>query len=322
VLVSDQLQTTEFVTLGVLEEIRETCAAVAAQASQVQIVASRLEPYADELARAERVPDHDPGRMRLDSVDDTVAFVLALDAINFGSGWFPVLRKRSGMSGYHTIASTFREHGAPSAEWLASATAASCCALFGQDPDGEGAELMARFAEAWNQLGRLLLERYDGSATALVATADHSAAALVGLLRDASYFEDRRHYRGIDVAFYKRAQIVAADLHLALDGAGPGRFDDLDRLTIFADNLVPHVLRVDGVLDLDAELGRRIDAGDLLAEGSEEEVELRAGAVHAVELLTSVTGSTAADLDNLLWNRGQGPTYKAVPRPRCRTVSY
>jgi hypothetical protein len=125
------------------------------------------------------------------------------------------------------------------------------------------------------------------------------------------------------VPFYKRAQITAADLHLALGGEGPGRFDDLDRLTIFADNLVPHVLRVDGVLVLDARLAARIDRGELLREGSEEEVELRACAVDAVErLVERMPKVTAADVDNTLWNRGQGARYKATPRPRCRTVAY
>ena len=309
--------------MGVLDEIRGSCAAVAAQASRVRVVEARLESYAAELVAAPRVPDTDPGRMRLETVDDTVAFVVVLDAVNFGSGWFPVLRKRDGMSGYHTISSIFRDRvGAPETAWLASVTAEECCALFDQDPASEAAELMAHFAAAWNQLGRLLLDRYDGSAVGLVESAAHSAEALVDALRAAPYFEDRRTYRGIDVAFYKRAQIVAADLDLALDGAGPGRFDDLGRLTIFADNLVPHVLRVDGVLELDPALAARIDAGGLLEEGSEDEVELRACAVHAVELLTVPTGRTAADLDNLLWNRGQGPAYKAIPRPRCRTVSY
>ena len=52
----------------------------------------------------------------------------------------------------------------------------------------------------------------------------------------------------MDVPFYKRAQLTAADLSLAFDGKGLGSFEDLDQLTIFADNLVPHVLRVDKVL--------------------------------------------------------------------------
>ena len=51
-----------------------------------------------------------------------------------------------------------------------------------------------------------------------------------------------------DVGFWKRAQIAANDLALA----GVAEFDDLDELTIFADNVVPHVLRVDGVLVYDA----------------------------------------------------------------------
>ena len=314
------------VSASILDEVRTSCAAVAARSRLVRIDHDRLDAYAGELGVSTPVADDDPGRMRLATEEDTVAFVLALDAINFGSGWFPVLRKRPGMSGYHTIASIFRERctsvGAPSAAWLATVTAEDCTQLFEQDADGEAFELMGHFADALNELGAHLRDHHDGSAAALVASASHSAATLVERLRRLPHFEDRRSHRGAAVAFYKRAQIVAADLHLALDGRGAGRFDDLDRLTIFADNLVPHVLRVDGVLQLDDALAARIDAGGLLVEGAVEEVELRACAVHAVELLSARTGKTAADLDNLLWNRGQGDRYKAIPRPRCRTTSY
>ena len=44
--------------------------------------------------------------------------------------------------------------------------------------------------------------------------------------------------------FLKRAQIAAADLCRA----GVAEFADLGELTMFADNLVPHVLRLDGIL--------------------------------------------------------------------------
>jgi putative queuosine salvage protein len=98
-------------------------------------------------------------------------------------------------------------------------------------------------------------------------------------------------------------------------------FSDLDRLTIFADNLVPHVLRVDGVLRYDPALGARIDAGELLPPG-EEEREIRACAVHACELLSRRLGMPARVLDAALWNRGQAWKYKSVPRHRTRTVYY
>src|SRR6185312_5151063 len=112
------------------------------------------------------------------------------------------------------------------------------------------------------------------------------------------------------VPFFKRAQIAAADLALA--GLAPG--DDLAALTLFADNLVPHVLRLDGVLEADPELVARIDAGTLLEHDSPEEVELRVAA--------HPEGTTATAVDNVLWHRGGGPRYKARPRHRARTTGY
>jgi Potential Queuosine, Q, salvage protein family len=102
-------------------------------------------------------------------------------------------------------------------------------------------------------------------------------------------------------------------------------FRDLNRLTMFADNLVPHVLRLDGILRFDPELVARIDREELIAHGSAEEVEIRACAVHAVELLvTAVPGSglSAAALDQVLWHRGQQPRYKAAARHRSRCTAY
>ena len=99
-------------------------------------------------------------------------------------------------------------------------------------------------------------------------------------------------------------------------------FDDLDRLTIFADNLVPHVLRVDGILTYAADLLERITSEELIPKGSREEIEIRAAALHAVELIAARTTATPMQLDYLLWNRGQEATYKALPRHRTRTVFY
>ena len=120
-----------------------------------------------------------------------------------------------------------------------------------------------------------------------------------------------------DVGFYKRAQIAASDLALG----GVAQFDDIDALTIFADNLVPHVLRCEGVLDLRAGLAEHIDAGRLLRPGPQER-EIRGCAIHACAAIAQRTGLTERDLDNALWYRGQRPEYKARPRHRCRTIYY
>jgi hypothetical protein len=120
-----------------------------------------------------------------------------------------------------------------------------------------------------------------------------------------------------DVGFYKRAQIAASDLALS----GVADFDDIEALTIFADNLVPHVLRCEGVLVYDDGLAALIDAGRLLRPGPQER-EIRGCAVHACAVIAQRTGLTERDLDNALWYRGQRPEYKARPRHRCRTVYY
>ena len=186
---------------------------------------------------------------------------------------------------------------------------------------------MQHFSTALNDLGRFVLDRFNGSFTDLVDSAGSSAGSLVQLLKNMPYFNDVAFYDGYEVPFFKRAQICAADLSLAFDGRDWGHFEDLDQMTIFADNLVPHVLRIDGILTYEKSLIARINAGDLIPAGSIEEVEIRAGAVQAVELIKKQTAEsgkmiTSPALDNFLWNRGQLAVYKALPRHRTRCVFY
>jgi hypothetical protein len=132
-------------------------------------------------------------------------------------------------------------------------------------------------------------------------------------------FADTSRYDGIAVPFLKRAQIAAADLARA----GVAAYRDLDCLTMFADNLVPHVLRLDGLLTYDAALLERIDRGELIEHGSREEVEIRACALHTVSLIAAErAGALEADIDALLWHRGQQSRYKAVARHRSRCTAY
>jgi Potential Queuosine, Q, salvage protein family len=320
--------------MGLLEDVRAGCRAVAERAEHVDIDTLRLPAYAASLPLGQaRAPALDPAYHYLGAGEDTVAFVLTLDAVNFGSGWFPHLRKRPGLSGYFTVAGGltehFRTHGPIPPERLTGLTAEDCAALFGQDlAEGPVQELLTLFARALNDLGHFLLERFAGRFTALVDAAGHSAERLVASLVEMPLYRDVARYEDLEVPFYKRAQITVTDLAQAFGGEGWGRFDDLERLTAFADNLVPHVLRVDGVLHYAPELAARLDRGEPLPAGSAEEIELRACAVHAVELLVDELrrggeAVTAMGLDHVLWYRGQEPRYRQGPRRhRTRTVFY
>jgi hypothetical protein len=299
----------------------------------VQIDVERIASYTASLPLDQlEHPEHDPDSHYLGHGDDTVAFFLTLDAINFGSGYFPHLRKRSGMSGYFTVASSlndyYQAHGPLSVDKLARIGAEDCAAIFGQDVGNAPAyELMGLFARALNDLGRYVLERFEGSWVGLVEAAEFSAQRLVQLLAEMPFFNDVADYQGLQVPLYKRAQLTAADLALAFGGRRPGCFNDLDRLTLFADNLVPHVLRVDGVLWYEDALLACINREELIPSGCSQEIEIRACALHAVELLVEALREagrhvTAMQLDNILWNRGRGRTYKSQPRHRTRTVYY
>jgi hypothetical protein len=292
------------------DEIRAAAARVAARARFVRIAEDRIEPYAATLpAESPPAPDLEGA-----SLEQRAAFSLTLNAINFGSGWFPTLRKRPGMSGFRTVEAGLRAHGPWPAEELAAMTREKIAAAVGQDP---GLELMGHFAVHLRELGERV--RDEGSYLALARSGDGSAVALAERLASWPTWRDVSTYDGAEVPFFKRAQIAAADLALA--GIAPA--DDLEQLTLFADNLVPHVLRVDGVLEVDPELVARIESEQLIEHDSPEEVELRACALHAVELLVAAHGDTTATaVDNALWNRGAQPRYKAIPRHRARTTDY
>ena len=143
--------------------------------------------------------------------NDRSATVVALDAVNFGSGWFPVLRKRPGMSGYHTVATALREHGAPTAEWLATVDTAACCALFGQREDEPAAELMARFARLFdNPRMKELVVSPKGLRIVLLAEEGDRTAYL--LYRDAELGR-----KPLPAATLEPMMETLCELHSALD---------------------------------------------------------------------------------------------------------
>jgi Queuosine salvage protein len=304
----------------VLTELRSACALVAECAQHVQIERHKVPAYAASLPVGPRAAGPDPAfHLTEGTRKDLAAFWLTLDAINFGSGWFPTLRKPSGRSGYYTVAGGLRNrfvvHGPWTAEQLAELQPSEIATTLGQDPHHK---LMALFARSLNDLGRHVAIDHEGSFLR-AADPDSDAVALVERLRTWDSFADASRYDRIEVPFLKRAQIAAADLARA--GVAP--FRDLARLTMFADNLVPHVLRLDGLLTYDPALIDRIERGDLLEHGSREEVEIRACALHAVQLIaTECPGALEADVDSLLWHRGQEPRYKAQPRHRSRCTAY
>src|SRR5919204_1275176 len=146
--------------MGLTDEIRAAAARVAATARSVRIIEAAIEPYARTLPATSPEPPDLPG------VDDEAraAFSLQLNAINFGSGWFPTLRKRPGLSGFRTVEAGLREHGPWPAAALATIERAEIAAALGQDTDHV---LMGHFERHLRELGARVRDEHDGAFLAL-----------------------------------------------------------------------------------------------------------------------------------------------------------
>src|SRR5262249_14454004 len=152
--------------------------------------------------------------------ESLAAFVLTLDAVNFGSGWFPHLKKRAGHSGYRTIEASllerFERAGPIPARELRLADARWAAELFGQSVTPPIDSLLELFARALRELGESVSKRASGSFAGFVEEAGGSGAALVRSLLAMPLWRDVARYNGQWVPVLKRAQIAVSDLARAL----------------------------------------------------------------------------------------------------------
>jgi len=116
------------------------------------------------------------------------------------------------------------------------------------------------------------VSRSVGSAGKFLESAEGKFSKLVGEISKLPYFGD---------PFLKRAQILACDIY----GARLGNFEDPGYLTAFADYKVPQILNRLGILEYSPKLDKKIKGKVLIPPASQEEMELRAGTIVAVEHL-------------------------------------
>ncbi len=146
-------------------------------------------------------------------------------------------------------------------------------------------------ARILNEVGGALVDRYGGRFHNFVRSCPQAAYAngdglLERLVEEFPRFRDESTHGGHTVRFYKLGQLCLWSMHVAMASTGTFAITDLDRLTAFADYILPVALQVMGILEFSDELDSRIRAEDLIGRDSAEEVELRAHTVYATALLT------------------------------------
>ncbi|MCJ1472528.1 hypothetical protein MMC13_001177 [Lambiella insularis] len=136
------------------------------------------------------------------------------------------------------------------------------------------------------EVGRVMYNRYNCNFINCLKEANGSAAALVGLIADAfPCFRDEVRFERRLVRFYKRAQILVADLWACFDGKDFGYFKDIDDITMFADYRIPQMLQFLGCLQYSPSLRHHIRQLKQITHGHSWEIQLRGCSIWCVELI-------------------------------------
>jgi hypothetical protein len=271
-----------------------------------------------------------------DGTEETLRWIFVLDVLNHcfwpevGEPTWAVRYEGEDYSGYWGLAASLKravEQGFRITDpaCLAELSPADLREIFagaGKIPLFE--ERLANLREA----GQVLLSHWQGDIVHLLEETRGSAVKTVHqVVASFPSFQDEAQYQGRKVYFWKRAQLFAADIHDGFAGKGWGQYDDIHELTAFADYKLPQVLRELAVLSYHPDLAGKVDRRQNLTPGTEDEVEIRALTIWAVEALKKVFGHTgiepkSAQVDQWLWQLGQLEPFRKKPYHRCRTIFY
>jgi hypothetical protein len=271
-----------------------------------------------------------------DGTAETVRWIFTLDVLNHcfwpdqGEPVWTVHYRDIPCSGYWGLAASLKralESNFPVTDpaYLSQISANDLTQIF----SGEG--LIPQFAERLHNLreaGSVILSEFGGDIISLLEKSSGSAVRLVLEVASAfPSFRDEAVYRGHKVYLWKRAQIFASDVFTAFGGKDWGNFSDIGDLTAFADYKLPQVLREVGIISYGPELAARVDSFQYLQPGCEQEIEIRAMTIWAVEEIKKAFGLagrkvTSPQVDNWLWQLGQLDTFRNRPYHRCRTIFY
>ena len=311
-----------------------TTAEVIKNAQEVKIVKKRLQELAQkEFHHDLKVPSwHTKYHFHSKDKERMLLYLFLLDSLNFcfwsqKKKWY-IREGGKVYSGYFALSLALKR-------FFENYPEKASLKYFSRMPLGDfsdifrgGGELLL-FRERYRilqQVSRFLLEKYNGNLQGFVLSAKHRFSNLVPQIAQIPSFGDIVFYHGKKVYFWKRAQILAADILGAFDNKGIGYFKDLGYLTCFPDYKLPQILLSLGILSYSSSLKKKIQKRVLIPAGSQEEIEIRSATVWAVEYLRRYLRREGRkifsfQLDWILWNRAQ-KTKMVLPHHLTKTIFY
>lgn len=309
--------------------VRASAEFVVQQARSVCVNATALDRLASQFKTHLPVPDWNRTYHFGDGTPRTANYILLLDALNFsfwGEPRWQITFGGAQLGGYWALAAALKraiEEGIDltSANVLAHLETSRLAHIL----RGEHTiPMLDERADNAREVGQVLNRRFGGQFTNLIEVAHFDAGRVAEMVVEHfQSFRDEVEYHGRRVKFYKRAQIVAADLYGVFGGDMWGRLANLDALTCFADYKLPQILRRFGVLEYGKTLADRIDRCVEIPAGSDDEIEIRAATIAAVEHLRArLNALNSVQIDWALWEAAQGEPPDGKPYHHTRTVYY
>lgn len=174
------------------------------------------------------------------------------------------------------------------------------------------------------EIGDVLERYFHGDFSELLHKSENDSQKLLQLILDFfPSFRDNSFYKRRVIHFNKRAQLLVADISQMF----PGEISNLNKITACADYKLPMVLRNFGILEYSKELSGKVDKKIQILKDSDEEIEIRANTIWAVELIREelkkkIPRITSIHINDHLWLLGQIKNQSEKPYHLTRTTSY
>lgn len=141
-----------------------------------------------------------------------------------------------------------------------------------------------------HEVGAVLVKKYDGHFHNFVDDCsprlyDNGNGLIDRLVKEFPRFNDVSLYDGHEIKIYKLPQLGIWMLYANLHRRGWFKLDDPEKMTAFADYIVPAALRILGILKYSPALEKTINTYQMIERDSPQEVEIRAHMLYATALL-------------------------------------
>ncbi|MGB0034067.1 MAG: queuosine salvage family protein [Candidatus Acidiferrales bacterium] len=144
--------------------------------------------------------------------------------------------------------------------------------------------------EVWHQVGGVLAEKYDGRFHKFIESCspklyDGGNGLVERLAKEFTRFNDVSRYDGHEIKFYKLPQLGLWFCYTTFHRTGSFRIDDIEKMTTFADYIVPVALRLLGITSYSPALEHAINTYQMIPRDSTQEIEIRAHCIYSSAIL-------------------------------------